>query len=143
MKTLRSLKIVVAAVAGLVLYGASIRHAHAELPPSAYEQMRAEASDVLEIKIARVARSTRDNENQRLVSIFADAVVTGMTRSKSGVKVGDQISLRYMTYESNGSGFVGPGPALEVKEGGSYRAWLKKSGSIFYAAAKGRSFEGK
>ena len=115
--------------------------ARAELPPSAYEQMKDRATEVLEVEITRVALNERDGENLRDISVFADATVTGVTRSQSGVEVGDKISLRYMTFEVISPGWVGPGPIRVVEEGGKYRIWFKKAGNYFYDAARGRSVE--
>lgn len=117
--------------------------ARAELPPSAYESFKASASDVVEIEVSRVAINTRDGENLRDISVFAVAKIVAISRSKSRLKIGDTISLRYMTFEVLSPGWVGPGPILTVSRGGRYRAWLKKGGAHFYAAAKGRSLEEK
>lgn len=121
----------------------SIQFARAELPPQVYEDLKAKAPEVLEVEITRVALNTRDGENQRDISVFADATVTGVTRSQSGVKVGDVISLRYMTFKVTRTGFVGPSPIAQVEKGGRYQIWFKKAGSHFYPAARGRSVEEK
>ena len=117
--------------------------ARAELPPQVYEELKAKAPEILEVEITRVAINKRDGENLRDISVFANARVKKVIRSKSGVKVGDQISLRYMTFEVIKLGFVGPGPIAQVAKGKTYRIWFKKAGSNFYDAARGRSVEAK
>lgn len=117
--------------------------ARAELPPQVYEELKAKAPEVLEVEITRVALNTRDGENLRDISVFADATVIGVTRSQRGVKVGDKISLRYMTFEVITQGWAGPSPIMQVEKGGRYRIWFKKSGRYFYPAARGRSVEEK
>lgn len=117
--------------------------ARAELPPQVYEDLKANAPEVLQVEITRVAVNKRDGENLRDISVFADAKVTGVTRSQSGAKVGDQISLRYMTFEVIRLGWVGPGPIARVETGKSYQIWFKKAGSNFYPVARGRSVEAK
>lgn len=127
----------------LLFVGVLAPSARAELPPSAYEELKASATDVVEIEVSRVALNRRDGQNLRDISVYADARVTGVTRSKSGLKVGQKISLRYLTFEFLRSAWTGPGPALTVEQGKRYRAWLKKGGPHFYIAAKGRSLEEK
>ena len=119
----------------------STQAARAELPPQVYEDLKARAPEVLEVEITRVAINKRDGENLREVSYFADATVKNVTRSQSGAKVGDQISLRYMTFEVITPGWAGPGPIARVEKGKSYRIWFKKAGNYFYPAARGRSVE--
>ena len=128
-----TLALLVAATSGVPLHVA-----RAELPPQVYEELQARAPEVLAIEITRVATNKRDGENLRDISVFADAKVTGVTRSQSGVKVGDVISLRYMTFEVIADGWAGPGPMALVDAGKSYRMWFKKAGRHFYAAARGR-----
>ena len=115
--------------------------ARAELPPQVYEDLKAKAPEVLEVEITRVALNKRDGQNLRDISVFADAKVVGVARSNSGVKVGDVISLRYMTFEVIARGFVGPSPIETIEEGKTYRIWFKKAGRYFYDAARGRSVE--
>ncbi len=115
--------------------------ARAELPPQVYKELQAKAPEVLTVEITRVALNKRDGENLRDISVFADAKVVGVTRSQSGVKVGDQISLRYMTFEVIAEGWAGPSPIMQVEAGKTYRIWFKKSGNSYYPAARGRSIE--
>ncbi|HEX8550694.1 MAG TPA: hypothetical protein VF681_03975 [Abditibacteriaceae bacterium] len=109
----------------------------AELPPSVYEELQKDAPEVLEIEVATVALNSRDGEDLRTISVFATAVVKKVSRSRSGTKVGDQISLRYLTFEVIKPGWVGPSAIAEVQKGKKYRVWLKKSGAHFYEAARG------
>lgn len=103
--------------------------------------MKAQASDVVELEVTRVALNQRDGKDLRDISVYAEAKVVGVTRSKSHLKVGDKISLRYMTFEVITSGWAGTSPVLVAQTGTRYHAWLKKAGSHFYAAAKGKSLE--
>lgn len=138
-----SIKNLILSVLTLATVFASSNVARAELPPSVYEALKTNAPEVLQIEITRVAVNTRDGESLRDISVFADATVTGVARSKSGARVGDKISLRYMTFEVIKPGWVGPGPITQVAEGGRYQIWFKKAGSYFYPAAQGRSVESK
>ena len=115
--------------------------ARAELPPSVYQELRAKSTEVLQVEITRVAINKRDGKDLRDISVFAEATVTGVTRSASGAKVGDQISLRYMTFEVISQGWAGPRPINQIEKGARYRIWFKKAGSHFYPAARGRSIE--
>lgn len=136
-----STKIVTISALTLATAFAPLHIARAELPPQVYEDLKAKAPEVLQVEIMRVAINKRDGQNLRDISVFADAKAVGVARSQSGVKVGDVISLRYMTFEVIRMGFVGPGPIARVEKGGSYKVWFKKAGSYFYPAARGRSVE--
>ena len=138
-----SLRILTLGVLALATALASLNVARAELPPQVYADLKAKAPEVLEIEVTRVALNTRDGENLRDISVFADAKVVGVTRSKNGVKVGDQISLRYMTFEVITDGWAGPSPIAQVEAGKTYRIWFKKAGRYFYDAARGRSIEAR
>ena len=138
-----SLRILTFSVLAFATICATFNIARAELPPQVYEDLKAKAPEVLEVEVIRVAINKRDGQNLRDVSVFADATIKSVTRSQSGAKVGDQISLRYMTFEVITPGFVGPGPIATVEAGKSYRIWFKKAGDHFYAAALGRSVEAK
>ena len=115
--------------------------ARAELPPSAYESMKKAAPEVLEIEVTRVARSTREADGRRHISIYADAIVRRVVRSKSRTRSGARLSLRYLTFDILEQGWAGPGRTSEVQKGKRYRVWLKKSGAHFYTAAQGQSIE--
>ena len=66
--------------------------AHAELPPGAYEELKAKATDVLTVKITKVEKKDTGNSDDMRDVIYT-AEVTKVERSKSGRKVGDSIKI--------------------------------------------------
>jgi hypothetical protein len=64
---------------------------HAELPPGSYDKLRMEAPDAVTIQVAGVKEATVGGEKQ----VTVEAKVLGVERSKSGLKVGDAVTIRY------------------------------------------------
>lgn len=113
----------------------------AELPPDVYEEAWKNAPELLEIEVTRVALNEKSENRMKRTSVFADATVTKIERSAAKVKVGDKISVRYMTSTPLESGWAGPASNQILSKGVRYKAYLKKAGAHFYIAGLGRSFE--
>jgi len=138
---------------GFLLQAGLAPAAQAELPPSAYESMRAAAAEVLELEIASAERteSTSETGNEkdsgrRTLEITAIAKVRKVKRSAKGVKSGAVIQLRYTTFEYTASGWAGPSPVLQIVKGHRYRSWLQQTwdeefGVLYVPVAGGWSFE--
>jgi len=112
---------------------------HAELPPSAYEAMQKAAPDFLNIEVLRVEIEPGDAPGRQ--NILVMALVSGVTRTSSGVSDGDLINISY-TVTAREKGWVGPGeiPLLEEKE--KTVAYLVKDPETgdFHPAAGAMSF---
>lgn len=114
--------------------------AKAELPPEAYAHFQAESPEVLQIRIEQVSSKPVSlfDWSKRIESV--QATVLKVTRSKSGVKTGDRISIRYERLIPKG-GWAGPSPAPQLEKGKEYPAYLEKTtDGIYSLAAKGMSF---
>lgn len=139
MKTL-SCKAVVAVV-GLTVVSSS-GSVHAELPPGAYKRLKAEAKEVLQLKVLKVEKVRQDESVQYFV---CDAQVVGVERSAAGHKVSDAIQFEtYYVYDRSG-GYAGPQspPRLQVDWRG--RVYLNppvdSDSKVLSLAAYGQSFE--
>jgi len=110
----------------------AVAHLHAELPPAAYAKLRAQSPEALTIQTLTVSTNGAD--------ITARAKVLSVQRTSSGLKTGSLIQIRYSSFKSS---MPGPGPAMVLKQGAHYHAWLSKGASDdFYGlAAQGSSFE--
>ncbi|MCG8583910.1 MAG: hypothetical protein MI757_04270 [Pirellulales bacterium] len=64
--------------------------AGAALSPETIKEMKAEATDLVEVKITKVTRTGRSGDELNLVY---SATVTKVDRSKSGIKAGDSIEI--------------------------------------------------
>ncbi len=91
----------------------------AELPPQAYLLMQKAAAEEIEIKVEKVKRGTWISPGE-----VVNAKVTKVVRSKSGLKVGDKITIRYRYKKLRG---VGPSPIPKLKKGDTLPAWLQKT----------------
>ncbi|MFD0896062.1 hypothetical protein ACFQ5Q_20800 [Luteolibacter ambystomatis] len=114
--------------------------AKAELPPDVYAHYQAEAPEVLQIRVEQVSSKPIGlfDWSKRIESV--QATVLKVTRSKSGVKKGDRISIRYERLIPKG-GWAGPSPAPQLEKGKEYPAYLEKSpDGTFGLGARGKSF---
>jgi hypothetical protein len=111
--------------------------AHAELPPGSYDTLRIEAQEALIIETASVtSRPLKDGR----IEVMVTARVMAVERSKSGLKKGGTISIRYDTY-NQGAAPPGPRQLPVLKKGEFYPAFLNASGDRgFSPAAYGESF---
>lgn len=112
----------------------------AELPPSAYEAMKAKAPVVIEMKVETV-RSKKESwfGPDHLETVTAQVIE--VRRGDGGLKEGDVITIHYKRLVPS-KGWAGPMPPPQLKKGQTRTAWLIKEASGDYGlAAKGRSFE--
>ncbi len=94
----------------------------AELPPSAYEQMQAAASEYLDIEVLRVAIEPGAEPGQQDVEVTARIVK--VNRSSSNLQPGGMLNILY-TLAARPPGFVGPGQIPVPAEGDKSVAYLK------------------
>lgn len=124
----------------LVTLLASVTFAKAELPPDAYRRFQAEATEVLQIKVDQVSSKFVGflDWSKRIETV--QATVQKVTRSKSGVKAGDKITVRYERLLPK-KGWAGPSPAPTLQRGKEYPAYLEKTtDGTFDLGAQGKSF---
>lgn len=95
----------------------------AELPPSAYEAMQAEAPEHLQIHVLRVDIEPGKKESAQDVLIMV--TVEKVLRTASGLKTGDLINVAY-TLEDRPAGWVGPGQVPILTQGDNRVAYLRK-----------------
>lgn len=116
--------------------------AQAELPPSAYKKLKADAEEVLEIKVKEVFDSNKADRIRAYVMIKAE--ITGVERSKMKYKVGDKIEIEsYYRRPDAPAGFVGPSFPPKVTVGSSWQVYLNHSDKKLVPAAHGQSFAAK
>lgn len=134
MKRPSSLHLVLATLA------TSLAMAKAELPPTAYIDLQAKASEVLQIKVDDVSSKPTSliDWSKRIETV--QATVQKVTRTKSGAKQGDKITIRYERLIPK-KGWAGPSPAPPLEQGKEYPAYLEKTtDGTFDLGAKGKSF---
>jgi hypothetical protein len=95
---------------------------HAELPPSAYEQMQAAAPEFLDIEVLRVKIEPGAEPGQQDVELTARIVK--VNRSSSNLQPGGMLNILY-TLATRPPGFVGPGQVPVPAEGDKTVAYLK------------------
>jgi hypothetical protein len=114
---------------------ATLTLTRAELPPSAYEKMQTAASEVLRVHVLRVDVQPTDDTAIRDVTMLAEAVKVG--RSKTKLKPGDMITIKYRV-TAHQAGWVGPGEVPILKDDMETVAYLAPvSGAQEYAPAAG------
>ena len=119
----------------------------ADLSPDVYKDLQQKAPEALAIRVVavHVHRSFskpsycawHDFEVGRRVN--AEAVVERVFRSQSGARVGDVIKIEYLTVR-HCSEYNGPRSAALLDEEEHVTAYLKRSGKVFLAAARGAMF---
>jgi hypothetical protein len=113
---------------------------HAELPPEAYQNLQEKAPEVLKIRADEVISKSEGIFDRSNWSETVQATVLAVTRTESGLKSGDKITLHY-TRRVPKAGWVGPSPPAQLKKGHEYTAYLAKGGDGRYSlAARGMSF---
>lgn len=112
----------------------------ANLPPSAYEKLQANASDHLEIQI--LLTEINPTEESGVFLVHASGHVEKVHRSQSGTKEGDVISITYSVKESP-TGQPARGEIPFLAEGEVRVAYLENSGKPFEfrPAAAAMSFD--
>jgi len=111
--------------------------ARAELPPGAYESLLKEAQEVVDLKVTKVSPSSPADQNMQHFTV--DATVTGVERSKAGIKPGDKIQFdSYLVLRP----LAGPMPPPKLQDGWTGKVYLNapREGNVYDLAAYGRSF---
>lgn len=118
---------------------------HAELPPDVYREMQAEAPESLVITVQGVHAIQRKQSWGQRTYVTVSARVKQVHRSKSKLKTGRLIYIRY-TRDQHNSPMAGPGLVPLLRRGQTCPAFLKFSGKgtgnreakrIYYAPAAG------
>ena len=121
-----------------------------ELPPGAYDSLKAKAEETLTIRITKVTAYGEPNNGQTNYTI--DARVLSVKQSKSGIGRGETIRFHSYAYEK---GVIKPGPVsppklnvnwtgrvyLNSPQSDSSDANASDEQTIFKLAAYGKSFE--
>jgi hypothetical protein len=108
----------------------SVLASKAELSPAIYKEMQKNAPELLEIEVLSV--TTRETADEILVEV--ESRVKGVTRSKSGLKVGDVIRI---DYSRRIKPLVGPSPVPLLEKKKSYPAFLTLAREKTYQPAAG------
>ncbi len=123
-----------------------------ELPPGTYEKLKAEAQEVLEIRVTKVGEK-RETDNG-VYYYVCDAEVLSVTRSTAGFQPGDVVRFEtfFVSRKAIEGGFAGPASPPLVKEKWRGRIYLNTpppgsevqpdaEKTVLKLAAYGRSFE--
>jgi hypothetical protein len=112
----------------------------AELSPTVYRQLQAEAPEALQITVEKVETKVTLGKDGTDTEVTATATVKGVTRSATGLKVDATITIHYIVIRSVVP-MVGPSPVPVLEKGKTTAAFLKKDAQGQYApAARGMSF---
>ena len=115
--------------------------ARAEIPGDAYNKLRIEAAEALMIEVS----SVKENKGDKGASdVTVEAKVLAAERTKSGLKKGDVVVIRYVNIDLKAApDFAGPSQTPVLKQGEVYPAFLnrQKDQTTFEPAAYGESFK--
>jgi hypothetical protein len=111
----------------------------AALPPSAYQAWQKEAPEYLSIKVRSVQTTEIQKPDWVEVAVSLQAQVKQVRRSRSRLKVGDVITIRYERRTHKGP-WAGPAPVPLLVQGQDYPAYLKKAEKEYEPAAGAYSF---
>jgi|GEM_PF-5807355 len=112
----------------------------AELPPQFYADLQNKAGEILRIRVEQVESKPKGFLDRSSYTETVKATVTGVTRTRSGVKEGDSITITYQR-PVPAKGWSGPTPPLQLKQGWKYTAYLgRNEGGTFAISARGMSF---
>ena len=113
----------------------------AELPPSVYKDMQANAPESLVVKVLSVKTKNKNEPRLVRVSVTAEARVEQVNRTQTGLKPGQLIRIRY-DHRRHKEPMAGPSEVPVLKKGRTLPAYLKKDDAGHYApAAGGYTFE--
>jgi hypothetical protein len=113
--------------------------ARAELSPSVYRQLQAEAPEALQVTVEQVETKVTLGKDGTDTEVTATATVQSVTRSASGLKPAAKITIRYNVIRPVVP-MPGPSP-LPVLAKGPTAAFLQKDADGNYRpAARGMSF---
>lgn len=112
----------------------------AEIAPEHYAGMQNDALEYVTIETTAVRKGFALFSRTRTVTVTARVVT--VSRSTSGINVGDTITIRYEHFNP-GRGWAGPRPIPILEVGARYPAYLAwdATDSTFRPAAMGASFE--
>ena len=112
---------------------------YAALPPAAYQAWQKEAPEYVAIKVRSVKTSETDERDSVKVAVTAEVQVKQVRRSRSGLKVGDVIVIRYerQTFKKP---MPGPASVPLLVKGQDCPAYLKKLSKGYEPAAGAYSF---
>ena len=113
----------------------------AELPPYVYKEWQQKAPESLVIKILSVKTEETDEPRLARVAVTLEARVERVSRSRSGLKPGEVIRIRY-EHRRHKEPLAGPSEVPVLKKGRSYPAYLKRGEmkGEYTPAAGGYSF---
>lgn len=112
----------------------------AELSPQAYRNFQKDSPEALTIKVKSVKIVEKKGDHVALSEVTAQAEVTSVTRSASGLHAGDTIRITY-TLSTYAQPILGGSQPDLLREGGTYPAFLEKvEGGAYAPAAEGYSF---
>lgn len=113
----------------------------AEIAPEEYEKMKMNAPEQLELRIRSVSRC--GGIFSRNTYVKAKATVIAVSRSLTGLSVGDSITITYSIYKPPRNGWVGPRSIPLLKKGEETPAFLvyDHDSRTYTPAARGASFE--
>lgn len=124
----------------VVALAACTASAWAELPPSVYINLQKKAAEVLRIRTDEVVSKPKSFFDRSSYTETVTATVLEVSRSQSGTKKGDVITIVYQRLVPR-NGWVGPAPAPQLRKGEAYDAFLAKGDEgAFSLAARGMSF---
>jgi hypothetical protein len=120
-------------------FGLMLSNVRAELPPGSYDKLRSEAQDAIIIEVESV---TAKELKSGWTEVILKARVLAVERSKSALKRGSMITIRYQSRDPNKVKFVGPRPVPILEKGEIYPAFLNGNEGmrVFEPAAFGLSF---
>ena|SRR5258706_10218602 len=123
------------AAVSVLLVAVLVPVSQAELSPAVYKQMQKNAPEFLEIEVL----SLKTTEASEEIGVEVEARVRLVTRSKSGLKVGDVIHIGYARRTKL---LAGPGPVPLLEKNNKYPAFLVRRYEKGYEPAAGaKSFE--
>lgn len=118
----------------LILWFVCVAPCLGELPPTVYADLQKRSPEAVVMRVDRVKHQSLFRKQE-----IVYATVMKVTRTRTELKVGDKIEIRYRHVPLRGAS--GPSPIPKLKAGGTYPAWLKKGeGGIYVPAARGKSF---
>jgi hypothetical protein len=122
-----------------ILLTLSVIAVRAELSPSVYRQLQAEAPEALQVTVEQVVTKVTPGKDGTDTEVTATATVQSVTRSASGLKPATKITIHYNVVRPVVP-MPGPSP-LPVLAKGPTAAFLQKDADGNYRpAARGMSF---
>jgi hypothetical protein len=122
----------------LLILGFIFTNLSAELSPQIYQEWKAKAKEVLEIKVLDIKTHTKKSVKY----IYATAKVVKIFRSKSHLKRGSIITIYYTKRAKQTPLILGASEPITLKKSYIYKAYLKKERLYLYTiAAGGKSFK--